>query len=392
MQIKINFALKIAFLSTSLMLVLPNGLREVPFALLSFISIIYYFKEKIYKKEDVLLFIYFSILVGSLLYTENLKFGFRYLEAQLPFFYLPFAYFVFNRTEIINNSIRNKWIVFFNIANIVFLIFFLSYFLYQSNAITYNNIRTTLDTMPLFGIHPIYLSIISVLSIFSNFYSPNKIKLLQYIFVCTNLILLFLTGVRSTLLFFPLLITLFFLSSKSSVFFKVKVGLLIFMLSIGFIVLNKDFSKRLSEITNPQTYSEVMLHNSASIRTSVWDCALKQAKQSNILYGEGLGDTRDLLQKCYNSKYPELNKYYNTHNQYLSIYISVGILGIVAFALFLYLISRNIVDQTKIYFNYTLLFYLYMFIFENVLERKYGILIFLVFLLLVYNKKNKNYI
>ena len=115
-----------------------------------------------------------------------------------------------------------------------------------------------------------------------------------------------------------------------------------------------------------------------------------QAKYSNPIIGEGLGDTRGLLQKCYDSKYPELNKYYNTHNQYLSIYISLGIIGLITIALFLYSISKSVSPQNKIYFIFTLIFYLYMFIFENILERKYGVLIFLTFILFVFNSNTKN--
>jgi O-antigen ligase len=163
----------------------------------------------------------------------------------------------------------------------------------------------------------------------------------------------------------------------------------IFILSLGVIIFNKDFIKRLSEISNPITYNQVSLHNSTSIRTSIWDCALTQAKHSNPFIGEGIGATRGLLQKCYDSKFPELNKYYNTHNQYLSIYISTGIIGLISIIFFLYSISKSVSPQNKKYFIFTLIFYLYMFIFENVLERKYGVLIFLTFLLFVFNNNNK---
>lgn len=389
MKVNIKLVLKVAFLSTSLLLILPNVVREIPFAILGVFSIIFYFKEKIYKKRDFYLFIYFFVVTISLVYTDNLKYGLRYLEAQLPFFYLPFAYLVFNRRYIIDENTREKWVFLFNLSNSLFLFFFTFYFLFQIEEISYNNIRTFFDTIHLFGIHPIYLSIIAVLAFFSNLYLPNRCRFFQYAFICSNLILLLLTGVRSALLFFPFLLTLFFLVSKSGVFFKIKIGLLIFSIFSIFLFLNKDFSKRLAEITNPRTYNQIDLYNSASVRNSVWDCALIQAKQSNPYIGEGLGDTRGLLQGCYNSKYPELDKYYNTHNQYLSIYISVGAIGLIAFGLFLYEIFKTVTQRNKKYFLYTFVFYLYMFIFENVLERKYGILIFLAFMLLIFNSNYK---
>ncbi len=390
MKINFHFILKTCFLLSALILVLPNKIREIPFALLGLFAIIYYFREKLYKKKDIIFFLYFLVLAFSLIYSNNLKYGFRYLEAQLPFFYLPFAYLVFSRRQIIDEQTIKKWISFFNLSNLLFLLSFVFYFLLQSQEVSYNNIRTSFDTMPLLGIHPIYLSIIAVLTIFSNFYSQNKSKVIQYFFISVNLALLVMTGVRATLLFFPIIITAFFLLSKTSFYYKIKICLFIFSLFFCFTIFNKDFTKRLSEISNPQTYSQVNLHNSASIRSSIWDCALTQAKQSNPIFGEGLGDTRGLLQYCYDSQYPELNKYYNTHNQYLSIYISIGFVGLLTIAIFLYTISKSVSIQNKKYFSFTLVFYSYMFIFENVLERKYGVLIFLTFLLFIFNNNQKD--
>ena len=171
MKINFHFILKTCFLLSALILVLPNKIREIPFALLGLFAIIYYFREKLYKKKDIIFFLYFLVLAFSLIYSNNLKYGFRYLEAQLPFFYLPFAYLVFSRRQIIDEQTIKKWISFFNLSNLLFLLSFVFYFLLQSQEVSYNNIRTSFDTMPLLGIHPIYLSIIAVLTIFSNFYS-----------------------------------------------------------------------------------------------------------------------------------------------------------------------------------------------------------------------------
>lgn len=390
MKINFHYILKTCFLLSAFLLVFPNKVREIPFALLGLFSIIVYLREKIYNKKDIILFLYFFVLTISLLYTKDLKHGFQHIESQLPFFYLPFTYLVFLRKKMMSSDFIIKWIQLFNLANVLFFIYFLTYFLFQSQLISYNNIRTTLDTLPFLGIHPIYISIIAVLAIFTNLHTQNKYKALQYIFVSVNLFLLLLSGVRATLLLFPIIMLAFLLVSNLRLINKIYMVLCIFILSFGVIIFNKDFIKRLSEISNPITYNQVNLHNSTSIRRSIWDCALMQAKHSNPIIGEGPGDTRGLLQKCYDSKYPELNKYYNTHNQYLSIYISLGIIGLITIALFLYSISKTVSPQNKIYFIFTLIFYLYMFIFENVLERKYGVLIFLSLLLFVFNSNTKN--
>jgi O-antigen ligase len=376
--------LKYALLSTSLFLILPNKIREVPFAILGFITIIIYLKSKIFKKRDLLLFSFFIINILSIIYTKDIKQGLSKIEGLLPFFYLSVAFLVFRKKYNIGYKIIEWWILVFNISNLIFLLIFLFFHFYTFHNFTYNDIRTSLDTMPLINIHPIYLSIIGVLGVFI-FLKFKKGKIIDFLFLLNYIIFLYLSGVRATLIVLPLLTIIYVILLEKKGVFKFKL-LLFALLSLSALYLfNTDFKRRFNEIKDPKSYLNVNIHNSTSIRYAIWDCSISQMKSSNLFFGEGIGDVKVLLLNCYDSKYPELNKYYNTHNQFFFIFLTTGILGLISFILTIIFVYRESMASDNKFLILTLFFYFYMFNFENILERKYGILIFLFFIFFIFN-------
>lgn len=377
--------IKYALLSTSLFLILPNKIKEVPFAILGLISLIIYFKEKRFMKEHLFFLSFFLINFLSLAYTENVKEGFSKIEGLLPFFYLSIAYLVITKKYNISPAFTKKWVLIFNLSNTLFLFLFFIYCLFYLDEFSYNNLRTALDTLPLINIHPIYISIIGVLGLFMFLKFKSSNRKLDFLFGLIHLSFILLSGVRATLLCIPLLVIVYLYLLNRSFIFKLKL-LIVCLLSLTLLLfLNKDLVKRLSEINNSTSYTNLSLDNSTSIRFAIWDCALMQIKSSNVLIGEGIGDVRMLLMNCYQSKYPDINKYYNTHNQYFFIYLTVGSLGLLSFFVYVFYLYKTANIDDKKYLILSLLFYLYMFNFENILERKYGILIYCFFTYFVFN-------
>ena len=78
----------------------------------------------------------------------------------------------------------------------------------------------------------------------------------------------------------------------------------------------------------PVSYAAVNTNNSTSVRIAVWDCGIQKIKSSNPIIGNGIGDVPSILQECYDAEYPELGKFYNTHNQYFSILSTCFILSL----------------------------------------------------------------
>jgi O-antigen ligase len=227
--------------------------------------------------------------------------------------------------------------------------------------------------------HPIYLSILAVLGIILSFFVFNENKKTNTFFIIIQIILLILSGARSTFIAFIIIVFLLIFMSRleKSSKYLIIISSVLFLSSLFFI--NSDFKNRFKEVILPVSYSKVDINNSTSIRNAIWRCSLIEIQKSNIFIGNGIGDVPTILQECYDCKYPELDKFYNTHNQYFSILLGMGVLGLLAFMSFVfYFIRLALINKNK-YLFVLMIFYLYMFVFENILERKYGILPFLFF-------------
>jgi O-antigen ligase len=126
--------------------------------------------------------------------------------------------------------------------------------------------------------------------------------------------------------------------------------ILILSLIIGSVVLVKLFPKTLNRFqgTTETAYQfdnknvenhfnaafDTTKWNGSNTRAAIWTCAT-EVWEAQPLLGTGIGDKNDELRK----KYEEKNFWYalttdkNTHNQYLDIVMSMGIIGLIIFLL-----------------------------------------------------------
>ena len=379
-------AINYLFYTISFFIILPNSIKEVPFICLSLVSLFLFEKKRFNTKLFLFFIFYFSINLFSLLYTQNLEYGFNRLGGVLPFFYIPLTFCVISNSEIIiEKGFLFRWNFLFNLSSLLFLIAFCFIFYLQGISFTYNNIRTVLEKIPLIGIHPIYSSILSVLGIVLSFYVFNENKKINIFFIIIQTILLILSGARSTFIAFIIVIFLLIFMSRLGKAYKYLIIISSVLFLSSLFVINSDFKKRFKEVILPVSYSKVDINNSTSIRNAIWRCSLIEIQKSNIFIGNGIGDVPTILQECYDCEYHELDKFYNTHNQYFSIILGMGILGLVAFISFiLYFIRLALISKNK-YLLVLIIFYLYMFVFENILERKSGILPFLFFTFFIFH-------
>jgi O-antigen ligase len=373
--------------SIAFFILLPNSIKELPFILLGLFSIVIFIRErKIDTKMFIIMVLFFVVNLFSLLYTKDLFYGLKRIEGFLPLLYLAFSYCVFSKMELrFERKFVENWILIFNGSNFVFLIVVSLYFYYQNIPITYNTIRTVFDEIPLINMHPIYLSITSVLGLMSCvFIFGDNLKKCSFL-ILVNILLLFLTGARATFIGFFMILFLVLFFGRLSLKTKFSVGVVSCFLIYFLFAFNSDFKKRFQEMIIPVSYSKVNPNNSTSVRIAVWDCGIQKIKSSNTLIGNGIGDVPSVLQQCYDAQYPELEKYYNTHNQYFSILLGTGLIGLLSFLLFFVYLLINALKNKNNFLLVLVLFYLYIFNFENIIERKYGILLLLFFLFFVFN-------
>ena len=371
---------------TSFFVLLPNKVKEVPFILLLAYSLLIFKKNKFNTKLFLFFTLYFTANLLSLFYSQDLNCGLSKLGGTLSFLYIPFSFVVLSNSETnLNLFSLKKWSFYFNGSSFIFLIVFISYFLFQQVPISYNNVRTILEKIPLIGIHPIYLSILSVLGMLLSFFLFNEHKKTSSFFIVSQLSLLIISGTRSTIVIFIIIAFTLILMSQLNKSLKFLILIFSVLLITMFFYQDTDFKKRFREIILPVSYSKVNLNNSTSVRNAIWRCSIIEIQKSNIFIGNGIGDVPTKLKECYDCNYPELDESYNSHNEYFSIILGMGGVGLLSiFSLMFYFIRHAIIHKNK-YLVVLMFFYLYMFAFENILERKWGILPFLFFSFFVFN-------
>ncbi len=411
MKVKIENLIKYSIIFFGLFPLMPNKFTGILIIIISLISLKYYlenFKEKIFLKlffiNSILLFGYFL----SLFYSSDLSYAFRRLGPGISIIIFPLIFFVFLAKYKIKRSVIYSTMNLMSISTIVFLLIYYIYLFFAPHpnnpALDYPStffFRRSLMDMPLWGKHPIYLSLFIVISMINVF----RIGRLTY-----RINKLFFTG--ALIAQFILIITLFLMTSKAAIIFllitsiiivylysKIKIqtflyGTLVLSLLCLSVLFVPQVKTRFNELFQLKTYSSRNLDykNSSQIRVVIWQTSVKKIKESPVL-GYGIGDVKSVLQEGYKNKSSILlEKNYNSHNQYLGIWLSVGFLGLLLFLYFLCYNYRLAINSKDYLFLAILIFFSFSFLTENIIERQLGAMLFffLINLFGSYNYKRIN--
>mgnify|MGYP001118956793 FL=1 len=287
----------------------------------------------------------------SLLITENIDYGINRFVKLLPLLAFPVASYLFS-------GLVEKKGVFKKIEKKVFTIYFLSliiycllmyYYIYGlgffSGKVSYAYSLSYVQGYFFWGLHehPIYISLYLAIGIllsrkFFLWYKKTLYKvliLLGSLFLIVTLIFLSRKGIIiGLLLALPLLLLLE--QKNMNIVKKYKSFLVLSILVLLLVVSVFPISKRFSDLFNTSfsENTEVSATSSTSIRIAIYKCAIGDVVEAG-LFGFGAGDVQEKLCECYEetSNILSIGKY-NTHNQFLNIWLSYGIIGLL---LFLYL-------------------------------------------------------
>jgi len=144
-------------------------------------------------------------------------------------------------------------------------------------------------------------------------------------------------------------------------------------------ILNNDFRKKIL-YTPTNTESQGLVANTLEMepRTIIWNCALKISELNDtFVKGLGFANTNEELVNCYQDTIDDEDKRawlvatkYNTHNQFLDIFLATGLLGTILFVGFIvFVFLRN----KRQFFPTALLgsFVLFLLV-ENLFHRQIG--------------------
>jgi len=370
---------------------IPNNLKGLPVIILFLIAIYLFYKRRRHKFDYKKVF-YFSSLyllyIFSLLFTEDFNGVDKILTTRLSLFIVPLSFgLIATAIGKVSQKQVNSFLKVYVGATIIYCLLVIL-FIYQlgffSDAIKINSVYAYISNeMYSINQHPIYASmLISFAFIFGvNLLlveKKTKAKYLIFIGLVPMIYVLFFLSRKSILLALVLVVLIILLSFKSLNYKKISIGII---LVFGVLVIILPTVKnRFSELLNPTSYSKIQEKNSSSIRFGIYNCSINKIKE-NLIFGYGIGDVKNELRKCYaETSSVLLKENYNSHNQYLSFFLSNGIVGFIVLLLFLYLNLMKAIKQQNLLYLSLLVFYSIVMLFENILERQSGVILFSLFI------------
>lgn len=233
-----------------------------------------------------------------------------------------------------------------------------------------------------------YVGFVYVLSILlCVYFSLNTKKKIYRILLIFTAVLFFvlvlLISARLSMLSLACLVLLSFFYTKN---WKIPITLVLGIIVSVFLLIkfNPNFVDRFYSGFKQEKYT---LENAMIMepRYHIWDCAIDLVKEEKGAFWKGIGFqwTTDYLVDCFhthdNFKSSDHRQYFirsrfNTHNQFLGIYLSSGFL---ALCLFFSFFIMSFFKSRKNYFAFASILVLFLFcLVENVLSRQMGCLLF----------------
>jgi len=386
-KINKNVLLEWAILLFAFIPIIPN-IKWVPVAILLLVSL-FHFKNKDYNLKwfFVNTSIYLLIVI-SLSYTNNLAFGLKKLETSFSLFILPLIFFIILPKNIFKERLMLQFMKLFITSSIIFSVIIITYILFD-NSIEYiegfytNNYRKVAEGIPLIGQHSIYASIfLAIAIIFSSHLLDRKsalitkkFKLFLALSTLVNTTLIIMLSSKGVIISLIIILPIIFFKKL----FKTnnKIRALTSLCIITLVVLSLFvYNRRMNEMIRFETYGVVDTNYSNSYRVNIYKCVLQVVKE-RWLFGYGVGDAQNALDNCYkNENELLLKKTYNSHNQFLDIWIKTGIFGLLVFITFLYLNFQGAIKTNKFILLSILLLYTLNFLTENILVRQSGVILF----------------
>jgi glycosyltransferase involved in cell wall biosynthesis len=247
----------------------------------------------------------------------------------------------------------------------------------------YYVIRTKLESLS--GLHPTYFSLLNALAFLAllddlqlrRFKSITKV----FSYLALAIILAALLIASSKMILFACFLSSLLLLAKGLSRRAVAMRLTL-MIALGFITVFslRPLKERAFTLLAALQETKVEEHNPDSMRKAIYQ-ATWQTIADQPLFGTGIGDAQTALNEKYEENGYSLAKErgFNTHNQYLHLWLSVGILPFLLFIASIvvqFLIAM--VMKNRLHSAYVVLVSL-SFLSENLLARQDGVFVYAFF-------------
>jgi O-antigen ligase len=329
----------------------------------------------------------FFITLGSLLYSE--AFDFFLIEKKLFLLLFPpiLSGLFLDKKDV--TRMLYSFVIGCTIASVYSLSHSLSVnFSLNRLSVFVNDLYSTEMTTNAIGISHVYFGMYLSFAVVILFYFViyEKQTMGKFIGILTHisflLFFMFLIGGKMSI------ISLLFLLFLTGVTYSIRtkrwlIGalLVIFPIIAFWTTLNySSYTKgRFQELLNPQNYFVGdNAWNSIGARISIFKCAIQGYHKSPI-FGTGVGDVQNDLNRCYSDLNFTSLMDMNAHNQYVQLLLGSGVIGLGFFcAILFYAIVSAYRRKNWIYIYFIFVFALCC-LTESVLERQHGVIFFSFF-------------
>lgn len=287
----------------------------------------------------------------------------------------------------------NNAIIFSSIIAIGYSVFNILILIKNTGTFDFGNNDNPLSTLLIDRLYLGVLSTFSILISYKNitkkFSTYNKWYLANIII---NVLFVFLIAARMAILtiIFLTVLRLFYKLPNRAIVFKTLAGMAIVVVTA--FAINENLRAR---FFYNKTYNKEMNFIEKTLqvepRTIIWECSYKISQAQQVaLKGLGFKNTKEALTNCYT--FIDMHegrrewfsyKNYNSHNQYIDIYLSAGI-----FVLFFFIagLVYLLIKQRKFFFYAAILLTMILFgAIENYFHRQIGAYYFgvtLIFLII----------
>lgn len=356
------------------------------------------------------LLIPFLVYSLGLIYTDDLDIGLKEIEKKASLLLFPI---IFGLTEI---KQRDFYTV---LKSLVFLISFLPiigfcvqwqiYLETQDSGWLYNdNLVSVLNKQAVYYALFVNTAILILIHLFEK---HQLISLVSRILAGSSLVLLlstqYLLASRTSMIVTILILASYIgwlllkkLNKKQGLVLGLgAIALFIALLSFFPKVINryKSLTNIEYQYNNPNPINHFNVEaknenwNGLNTRLAIWSCAWEEFKQSPWL-GHGVGDVQKVLVDNYKQKnfILGLKMNYNSHNQYLDVILTFGLIGLLLFILFASVLTSIALKSGSLLPLGFLITFAIACITENILSRDQGIVFVSILFAFLYSNVSCN--
>lgn len=359
--------------------------------------------KTIQKKDKINLLVltsYYLVFIIGFFFIEDKKLAIRFLEKNIPFLIFP-MFLIINKSFIYTDTLK-KAIHTFIISNLILatyiwiIILSNGYFEVMKSDSYYNPVIRNFFS----DLSEIHLPYLGILFVFSSlmmlkdfFYSELKVTSINFFrLLAIGLLIFSVISFAARLALFLFLIGSSILIFKKASSFLNKIIFTGCILSIVFLIFAIPSSKkRVDEIYNAKLILPNATQKSEEVnfRYGIYHCVNDILKE-HWIFGVGLGNVQKELDNCYSSyTYKNYDDYsnvkYNSHNQYLDLWLKFGIFGLVFFLIFLLWGIKNM-DLSYGIFLFLIMTSMFT---ENIFDRQVGVVFFTFFNTLFFINRKK---